>query len=154
VGSEEWTPTNLHTQPDRHTAPTGARPDDQDPVWEPLYPPTPPDRNYRGGARPDINLPEAALPTHRRQLKKYGEAGFAVLQSGRIRYDDPIEDAKTPGEMFGRRRVREWDPQTGQKRTWFETVDWQGRMRIIRSQDEGPKVHYLFDRFGNYEGTR
>jgi hypothetical protein len=56
--------------------------------------------------------------------------------------------------MMGRRIVREWDPGSGLKRTWHETVDWDGRVRSVRLEEDGPKIHHIFDEFGNYEGTR
>ncbi|MBS2534268.1 hypothetical protein KGQ20_15970 [Catenulispora sp. NF23] len=34
--------------------------------------------------------------------------------------------------MVGRRLVREWDPATGAKRTWHETLDGAGRVRQVR----------------------
>ncbi len=50
----------------------------------------------------------ANLAEHLRQLEEYGAAGSKELQNGRIRYFDEIDAAKTPGEMAGRRVVREW----------------------------------------------
>ena len=54
--------------------------------------------------------------------------------------------------MEGRRLVREWDPATGAARTWYETLDHSGRVRIVRPQTEGPKRHFMFDAEGNYVG--
>lgn len=100
------------------------------------------------------NAQRARLREHLRQEEKYGAAGFKELENGRIRYYGDIDPATNPGEMAGRRVVREWDPKTGQKRTWHETVDQSGRVRIVRPQDDGPKVHQIFDHEGNYVGTR
>lgn len=62
---------------------------------------------------------------------------------------------RTQGEMAGRRRVREWNPQTGHKRTWHETLDHEGNIRIVRPQKNGEsKIHYLFDSNGNFAGAR
>ena len=59
------------------------------------------------------------------------------------------------GEMIGRRRVREWDPETSLKRTWHETVDGNNNIRIVRPEtNDGIKIHYIFDSEGNFIGTR
>jgi len=52
--------------------------------------------------------------------------------------------------MAGRRMVREWDPATGMKRTWHETVDHFGRVRQVRILKDGQKVHYMFNEFGKF----
>jgi hypothetical protein len=70
-----------------------------------------------------------------------------------IRYYGDITPAAKPGEMVGRRLVREWDPATDTTRTWHETVDQSGNVRIVRPETGGPKVHYYFDEFGNYGGS-
>ena len=57
-----------------------------------------------------------------------------------------------PGEMVGRRLVREWDPATGATRTWHETLDGAGNIRQVRPQTGGAKVHYRFDANGKYVG--
>lgn len=62
--------------------------------------------------------------------------------------------AKTPGEMAGARLVREWNPATGAQRTWYETLDHNGAIRIVRPETGGSKVHYTFDAHGNYTGSR
>jgi hypothetical protein len=57
--------------------------------------------------------------------------------------------------MIGRRLVREWDPGTGLKRTWHETLDANKNIRIVRPETNfGIKTHYLFDDKGKYIGTR
>jgi hypothetical protein len=95
----------------------------------------------------------ARLNEHLRQLEKYGSAGFKELQNGRFRYFGDLTPPRTPGTMAGTRRVREWDPGTGATRTWFETLDDAGRVRIVRPETGGPKIHYMFDEFGNFTGT-
>jgi hypothetical protein len=91
---------------------------------------------------------------HLTQLEKYGSAGTKELQNGRIRYYGETIPAKTPGEMAGRRTVREWDPATGNKRTWHETVDHSGNVRQVRPEfNDGTKTHYTFDKNGNYTGS-
>lgn len=77
------------------------------------------------------------------------------MPDGRIRYYDEIDPAKNPGEMAGRRIVREWNPSTGKKRTWHETIDHNGSIRQVRPDVKftgGKKVHYQFDKDGNYTG--
>lgn len=55
--------------------------------------------------------------------------------------------------MASRRTVREWDPETGNKRTWHETVDHNNNVRIVRPQrTDNVKTHYQFDSNGNYTG--
>jgi hypothetical protein len=106
-----------------------------------------------GIARPTSVVQGALLTEHLRQLSQYGLAGFRVLESGRIRYYALVESAKVPGVMQGRRIVREWDPATGARRTWHETIDQTGRVRQVRPQQEGPKRHFRFDAEGRYEGS-
>lgn len=88
----------------------------------------------------------ARLNSHLSQLEKYGKAGQKTLENGRIRYYGEITKANKPGEMFGRRVVREWDPITNNKRLWMETLDNAGRIRQVRPQFGSVKgKHYLFD---------
>lgn len=90
---------------------------------------------------------------HNRLASKYGQDGYRVLPDGRIRYYGEIRSARNPGEMVGRRMVREWDPKTGQYRTWHETVDANGQVRIVRPVvTDGPKQYYYFDENGDYVG--
>jgi hypothetical protein len=91
---------------------------------------------------------------HLYQVKKYGKAGYYRLPNGNFRYYPEITPARKPGRMIGTRVVREWNPYTGEKFTWLETLDSHGRVRIIRPQIEGPKVHYYFDEQGKYIGSR
>jgi hypothetical protein len=55
--------------------------------------------------------------------------------------------------MMGRRVVREWNPSTNAARTWMETLDHAGRIRIIRTEVSGTKVHYTFDEAGRLSGV-
>jgi hypothetical protein len=75
------------------------------------------------------------LGQHLTQLEKYGQAGFRELESRRFRYYGEITPASKPGEMIGRRLVREWDASSGATRTWHETVDGVGRVRIVPPRD-------------------
>ena len=88
-----------------------------------------------------------------RQLQKYGQGGVRELESGRLRYYGNLTPAAKQGEMAGRRLVREWDPGTGATRTWHETLDRSGGIRIVRPETGGPKTHYSFDEFGNFGGA-
>ena len=90
---------------------------------------------------------------HLRQLKEYGKDMVQELKDGRIAYYDKLKPATTPGEMFGTRKVRLWDPRTGEKRTWFETLDHDGRIRILREEISEGKIHYLYDAEGNLVDT-
>ena len=96
----------------------------------------------------------AELKEFYRQAETYGSGGIKQLESGRLRFYGQMKAAGTPGEMSGARLVREWDPMTGNTRTWYETLDSQGTVRSVRPQLDGPKVHYIFDADGNYVGTR
>lgn len=91
----------------------------------------------------------ARLATHLEQLEEYGAAGMRTLENGRIRYYGELKQAATKGEMIGRRLVREWDPATGLKRTWHETLDAAGTVRQVRPQLT-ERIHYLFDAAGKY----
>lgn len=76
------------------------------------------------------------------------------MPNGRTRYYGETVPANKPGEMAGRRTVREWDPATGNKRTWHETLDHGGNVRQVRPElNDGSKTHYTFDRGGNYTGS-
>ena len=90
---------------------------------------------------------------HLGQLEKYGQAGSKELQGGRIRYYGNLSPTNKPGEMVGRRLVREWDPASGATRTWHETMDGSGAVRIVRPETGGAKIHYFFDEFGGYGGS-
>lgn len=94
------------------------------------------------------------MSEHLGQLEKYGTQGFTELESGGIRYFGNLKLARTPGEMAGTRVVREWNPATGAKQTWLETLDHNGTVRIVRPETGGPKVHYIYDANGNFVGTR
>lgn len=47
---------------------------------------------------------------------------------------------------------REWDPATARQRTRMETLDPEGRVRIVRPESaDGEKLHYLFDEYGLFD---
>jgi hypothetical protein len=88
---------------------------------------------------------------HLIQLKKYGSGGFKELSSGRIRYYGQTSLNKGNTNSF--RMVREWNPATGGKRTWFETLNSNGGVIQVRPEfGTGVKTHYLFDGTGGYLG--
>jgi hypothetical protein len=160
-GGNAWLPTDQLAGLDPDHVPTWAKEDHpHPPVWLPTNlrdlptsAKTPRLPYHPGGVR-EVNLPEHLMQEHQRQVRTYGKVGFVVLENGRIRYTGGLKPAATPGIMRGLRKVREWDPKTGAKRTWFEAIDWNDRVRSVRVQEGGPKVHHIFDEFGNYEGSR
>jgi hypothetical protein len=92
------------------------------------------------------------LGEHLRQHQRYGQE--RILPDGRQRYSGEVKPARTPGEMAGQRVTREWNPETGQYRTWQETVDHQGRIRQVRPEESrtgDKKVHYQFGPDGTYQ---
>ncbi len=110
--------------------------------------------NCNSGASDAMNA--AQLKRYYSQSEKYGKDGTKALESGRIRFYGNITPARNPGEMVGRRLVREWDPKTDFTRIWHETLDTSGNVRIVRpdvSVTGGSKVHYLFNSEGNFTGT-
>jgi len=97
----------------------------------------------------------ASLKEHLRQSEKYGKSGAKELQNGKTRYYGETNSATNLGEMASRRTVREFDSATGNKRTWHETLDHNGNVRQIRPElNNGTKTHYIFDKNGNYTGSR
>ena len=93
------------------------------------------------------------LKTYYYQAQKYGDGGIKELPDGRFRFYEKLQTAKKEGEMAGLRHVREWNPQNGLKRDWYETIDHSGNIRQVRPKVEvtgGVKVHYVFDSNGNY----
>ena len=96
----------------------------------------------------------ARLNEQLRLTEKYGAGGVKELPDGRMRFYGETTPAKSPGEMAGARLVREWDPATGAQRTWYETLDQEGNVRIVRPESGDPKVHYTFGPDGTYTGSR
>ncbi|MBC9731521.1 hypothetical protein H8R17_45120, partial [Streptomyces sp. TRM68367] len=110
--------------------------------------------NCNSGASDAMNA--AQLKRFYSQAEKYGQGGIKELGNGRIRFYGNVTPARNPGEMIGRRLVREWDPGTDSTRIWHETLDTSGNVRIVRpdvSVTGGRKVHYMFDPEGNFTGT-
>ncbi len=93
----------------------------------------------------------AKLSEHLSQLEKYGTGGYKELANGRYRY---YGQAKLNiGDANSFRMVREWNPATGGKRTWFETLNPNGGVIQVRPElGSGIKTHYLFNGSGGYLG--
>lgn len=88
--------------------------------------------------------------------EKYGIAARVELSDGRIRYYGTVKPASAAREMIGARLVREWNFQTNIMRTWYETLDAQNRIRIVRPDPilvGNRKIHYLFNQQGDYDGA-
>jgi len=102
------------------------------------------------------NIADAArLKEYYKQAEKYGTGSIKELENGRFRFYEEIKPARTNGEMVGARHVREWDPYSGLKRDWYETIDHNGNIRQVRPDPNitgGVKVHYMFDSEGKYIG--
>jgi len=101
------------------------------------------------------SLQGVKLNDYYRQAEKYGQGGVKELEDGRFRFYGTLTPAKTSGEMTGARLVREWDPKSGQTRTWYETLDHAGNIRSVAPKPvTNDKNHHIFDANGNYQGRR
>ncbi|MCT4708603.1 hypothetical protein MUA03_22365 [Enterobacteriaceae bacterium H16N7] len=85
----------------------------------------------KSNGRATSSLDGAKLKDYYRQAEKYGQAGVKELDNGNYRFYGDITSSRTAGEMAGARLVREWDPKTGQTRTWYETLDHAGNIRSV-----------------------
>lgn len=100
-------------------------------------------------------LEAAKLKDYYRQAEKYGRARVTELENGRFRFYGDLTPSRTAGEMVGARLVREWNPKTGQIRTWYETLDHSGNIRSVAPKPvTNDKNHHVFNADGNYEGRR
>jgi ankyrin repeat protein len=59
-------------------------------------------------------------------------AKVQTFSDGRVRYYEAEKPQRTPGPTRGRSHVTEWNPETGQVRTWSECYDQQGNVNRIR----------------------
>ncbi|WHU86188.1 VENN motif pre-toxin domain-containing protein [Pantoea agglomerans pv. betae] len=101
------------------------------------------------------SLQGAKLKEYYRQAEKYGQDSVKELNDGRFRFYGTMTPAKTSGEMTGARLVREWDPKSGQTRTWYETLDHSWNVRSVAPKPVmSDKNHRIFDENGNYQGRR
>jgi len=107
-----------------------------------------------GGEIVTMNLTigsKSDLSKHLGQIEKYGQDGVKELQNGRFRYYGNIIPASNAGEMQGARLVREWNPTSGNTRTWYETIDHSGTIRQFHPKYDNLN-HYTFDIHGKYKG--
>ena len=109
----------------------------------------------KDGGRAVSSLEGAKLKEYYRQAEKYGQAGVKELENGNYRFYGDMTPSRTTGEMAGARLVREWDPKTGQTRTWYETLDHAGNIRSVAPKPvTNDKNHHIYDADGNYQGRR
>ncbi|HHR8284186.1 TPA: hypothetical protein ACS9WW_004177 [Salmonella enterica subsp. enterica serovar Muenchen] len=109
----------------------------------------------KGGNLAVSSLEGAKLKEYYRQVEKYGQAGVKELDNGNYRFYGDVTPSRTTGEMAGARLVREWNPKTGQTRTWYETLDHAGNIRSVAPKPvTNDKNHHIFDADGNYQGRR
>lgn len=109
----------------------------------------------KGGNRAVSSLEGGKLKEYYRQSEKYGQAGVKELENGNYRFYGDMTLSRNAGEMAGARLVREWDPKTGQTRTWYETLDHAGNIRSVAPKPvTNDKNHHIFDADGNYKGRR
>ena len=88
---------------------------------------------FEGVSNPAHNAAQYdKLKTYYQQAEKYGTGSINELPDGRFRFYEEIKQARTQGEMAGVRHVREWNPQTGAKRDWYEALDHLGNIRQVR----------------------
>jgi len=74
------------------------------------------------------------------------------MQDGRTRTYGPFRRAATNGEMTGAAKGKEFNPTTGASRSWTETCDQAGRVRIVRPF-YGDLPHCFFGPDGDFLGT-
>ena len=81
--------------------------------------------------------------------------GMTTVDPVRFTYDVPtISRSGLPSDRTAEARRTEWDPAIGTQRTWYETLDHDGNVRIVRPEAGDPKVHYTFGPDGSYTGSR
>ncbi|OWS73935.1 hypothetical protein CBW22_19465 [Pantoea sp. VS1] len=110
---------------------------------------------YANLSKDEFNARVQSDPAYKAVADLWGTGGTKPLEDVRFRFYGNTTPAKTQGEMVGARLVREWDPATGQTRTWYETLDHSGNVRSVAPKpvtDE--KNHHIFDADGNYQGWR
>ncbi|KVV12131.1 MULTISPECIES: PAAR domain-containing protein [unclassified Pseudomonas] len=95
------------------------------------------------------------LKTYYTQAERYGKGGTKELQNGRYRFYSTVTPSRNPGQMQGARFVREWDPSTGNKRSWYETIDHSGKVRSVAPKPVTDNMnHHIFNSTGKYQGRR
>ncbi len=97
---------------------------------------------HKGGAN-SANAPHA-LRNKLSQIEKTsgGAIKVRVLSDGRIRYYKPLRPSATPGPTKGSSFVIEYNPKTGDLRTWNECYDQCGRVnRVHPKNNNGQEVN-------------
>tara|TARA_B100001245_G_scaffold236403_1_gene227208 strand:+ start:2964 stop:8984 length:6021 start_codon:yes stop_codon:yes gene_type:complete len=88
------------------------------------------------------------------QSKSIAQNYSKKMQNGNIRHYQKFTPANKRGEMMGSQKVKEVNPATGASRSWLQTYDRAGTVRIVRPFDGNGYRHYIFDRKGVFEGIR
>ena len=89
-----------------------------------------------------------ALQSKLKELEKAQARADKVIElpDGRVRYYEPLREAKNPGYTKGNRRVVEHNPQDGTIRAWEESYNHTGRViRVHPKTINGQKLesqHY------------
>ena len=101
-----------------------------------------------------LNTTHTTVPGTNTQLRALKRKELIICRHYRACSSLAGSDPKTEkkGEISGRRLVREWNPETGLKRSWHETIDNFGRIRQVRQQNVLNKTHYRFNEGGDYIG--
>ena len=114
------------------------------------------DYNEAGNTTPDS---EIIVSSYEKLEKGYSNGKYVdkkELANGKIRYYEKAKPANNPAEHRKETRlVIEYNPETGQKRAWLETVDSDNKVRMVRPEkNNNTKTHYEFDKDGKYIGTK
>ena len=114
------------------------------------------DYNEAGNTTPDS---EITVSSYEKLEKGYSNGKYVdkkELANGKIRYYEKAKPANNPAEHRKETRlVIEYNPETGQKRAWLETVDSDNKVRMVRPEkNNNTKTHYEFDKDGKYIGTK
>jgi hypothetical protein len=80
-------------------------------------------------------------------------AGIDYYETGETaRIYGKFRPANIGGEMAGGRKVTQISLKNINKRSWYEILDHNGRIRSVRPFDGGAYRHYIFDKDGKYTG--
>ena len=114
------------------------------------------DYNEAGNTTPDSEIP---VSSYGKLEKGYSNGKYVdkkKLTNGKIRYYEKAKPANNPAEHRKETRlVIKYNPETGQKRAWLETIDSDNKVRMVRPEkNNNTKTHYEFDKNGKYIGTK
>ena len=114
------------------------------------------DYNEAGNTTPDSEIP---VSSYGKLEKGYSNGKYVdkkKLTNGKIRYYEKAKPANNPAEHRKETRlVIKYNPETGQKRAWLETIDSDKKVRMVRPEkNNNTKTHYEFDKNGKYIGTK